>query len=152
MLRPHSVLPLVSFCITPSCCAFVAQPEAHFTVAAHLAVCSHLPSCKGHSQYHHHIGPRIGRRQYPRYHSADARYQYHSLPNASVYGAVVVASYCRFSPDSFDEWFPLFSTAIHTHHCHLLLLLSPNTDTHFTVSQFLSNVLTVSGVLVMQSS
>ena len=63
-------------------------------------------------------------------------------------------SHCESSPGSFDEcrmapsgrrpktkpddlgcYPPVQAARNYTHHCHLLLLLSPKADTHFTVPQ-----------------
>jgi len=61
-------------------------------------------------------------------------------------------SHCKSSPSSFDECRmalsgrrpktkpddlavspPVQAARVYTHHCHLLLLLSPKADTHFTI-------------------
>jgi len=59
-----------------------------------------------------------------------------------IYGAVIMASHCESSPGSFDEcklitgWSPTpdqgNQLGLCIHHCHLLLL-SPKSDTRFTV-------------------
>jgi len=57
-------------------------------------------------------------------------------------------NHCESSSGSFDEcrtapsqttWAvcpPVQAARVYTHHRHLLLLLSPNADTHFTVPQW----------------
>jgi len=68
-----------------------------------------------------------------------------------MYGAVIVAqSHCESSPGSCDEYgtapsgrrpsdqakrVRLQAARSHTHHCYLLLLLSPKADTHITISR-----------------
>jgi len=90
-----------------------------------------------------------------------------------IYGAVIMAkSHCESSPNSFDEcrlstgWLPtlrpsqstwavsppIIAAIIHIHYCHLLSLLSPKVDTHFTIPRRIEGWVDLDTVRRMQQA